>query len=180
MGVEGAKYIVDKIGTTGKVVVLDVPTSGSVAELRKKGFLDTMKEIAPDMEIVEYATQFTREAGQADFADILTSNDHIDAVYSMDDETSIGVLQAISEANRDDIKVITGGGGCQEYFNMMKENENIWIESSLYSPLMVKDAVDMALDVLAGKDVEPVKIISTTVVDRDNVDEYLDPENTVY
>lgn len=32
---------------------------------------------------------------------------------------------------------------------MMKENENIWIESSLYSPLMVKDAVDMALDVLA-------------------------------
>ena len=92
----------------------------------------------------------------------------------MDDETSIGVLQAISEANRDDIKVITGGGGCQEYFNMMKENENIWIESSLYSPLMVKDAVDMALDVLAGKDVEPVKIISTTVVDRDNVDEYLD------
>ena len=75
---------------------------------------------------------------------------------------------------------ITGGGGCQEYFNMMKENENIWIESSLYSPLMVKDAVDMALDVLAGKDVEPVKIISTTVVDRDNVDEYLDPENTVY
>ena len=75
---------------------------------------------------------------------------------------------------------ITGGGGCQEYFNMMKENEDIWIESSLYSPLMVKDAVDMALDVLAGKDVEPVKIISTTVVDRDNVDEYLDPENTVY
>ena len=180
MGVEGAKYIVDKIGTTGKVVVLDVPTSGSVAELRKKGFMDTIKEIAPDMEIVEYATQFTREAGQADFADILTSNDHIYAVYSMDDETSIGVLQAISEANRDDIKVITGGGGCQEYFNMMKENENIWIESSLYSPLMVKDAVDMALDVLAGKDVEPVKIISTTVVDRDNVDEYLDPENTVY
>ena len=180
MGVEGAKYIVDKIGTTGKVVVLDVPTSGSVAELRKKGFMDTIKEIAPDMEIVEYATKFTREAGQADFADILTSNDHIDAVYSMDDETSIGVLQAISEANRDDIKVITGGGGCQEYFNMMKENENIWIESSLYSPLMVKDAVDMALDVLAGKDVEPVKIISTTVVDRDNVDEYLDPENTVY
>ena len=46
MGVEGAKVHVDKIGTTGKVVVLDVPTSGSVAELRKKGFMDTMKEIA--------------------------------------------------------------------------------------------------------------------------------------
>lgn len=38
--------------------------------------------------------------------------------------------------------------GCQEYFNMMKENDEHLVESSLYSPLMVKDAVDMALDVL--------------------------------
>ena len=180
MGIEGAKYIVDKIGTTGTVVVLDVPTSGSVAELRKKGFTETMKEIAPDMEILEYATKFTREDGLADFADILTSVDHIDAVYSMDDETSIGVLQAISEANRTDIKVVTGGGGCQEYFKMMPENQDIWIEYSLYSPLMVKDAVDMALAVLNGEEVEPVKIIPTTVVDRDNCADYIDPENTVY
>lgn len=179
MGVQGAKYMVDKIGTEGTVVILDVPTSGSVAELRKKGFTETMAEIAPDMELVEYATKFTREDGLADFADILTSHDKIDAVYSMDDETSIGALQAIEEAGREDIKVITGGGGCQEYFNMMPENENIWIESSLYSPMMVMDAVDMAMDILNGKEVEPVKIIPTTVVDRDNCADYLDP-NSVY
>ena len=180
MGVEGAKYIVDKIGTEGTVVVLEVPTSGSVGELRKKGFDETIAEIAPDMEILYYATQFTREAGLADMADILTSVDHIDAVYSMDDETSIGALQAIAEANRTDIKVITGGGGCQEYFKMMPENEDIWIQSALYSPLMVKDAVDMALDVLAGEEVDPVLIIPSAVVDRDNCDEYIDPTNTVY
>ena len=167
MGVEGAKYIVDKIGTEGTVIVLDVPSSGSVAELRKKGFMDTMAEIAPDMNIETYATQFTREAGLADFADILTNHDQIDAVYSMDDETSIGVLQAIEEAGRTDIKVVTGGGGCQEYFNMMKENEDIWIESSLYSPLMVQDAVDMAVSILNGEEVEPVKIIPTTVGQRE-------------
>ncbi|MFR2345665.1 MAG: substrate-binding domain-containing protein, partial [Acutalibacteraceae bacterium] len=124
--------------------------------------------------------KFTREDGLADFADILTKHDKIDAVYSMDDETSIGVLQAIEEAGRTDIKVVTGGGGCQEYFNMMKDNENIWIESSLYSPLMVQDAVDMAVSILNGDEVEPVKIIPTTVVDRDNCDEYIDPNNTVY
>ena len=42
MGVAGAKYIVDKIGTEGTVLVMDVPTSGSVAELRKAGFTDTI------------------------------------------------------------------------------------------------------------------------------------------
>ena len=177
MGVQSAQYMVDKIGTEGTVVILDVPTSGSVAELRKAGFLDNLAKIAPDMKTVEYATKFTREAGLADMADILTANPQLDAVYSMDDETSIGALQAIRDAGRTDIKVITGGGGAQEYFNMMKaeENQDIWLQSATYSPDMVMDAVDMAYAVLSGDAPEdPVKIIPTTVVDRDNVDNYLD------
>ncbi len=180
MGVESAKYIVDKIGTTGTVVALPVPTSGSVSELRMKGFTDTIKEIAPEMNVIEYATAFTREDGLKDFTDILAANKQIDAVYSLDDETSIGVLQAIEDAGRTDIKVITGGGGCQEYFKIIKENESINICSALYSPLMVRQAVDMAISVLKGETVDPVLVIPTTIVDRSNVDEYLDPNNTVY
>lgn len=177
MGVQGAKYIVDKVGKEGTVVVLNVPSAGSVSQLREKGFVDTMKEIAPDMNIITYATAFTREDGLKDMADILTSNDKIDAVYSMDDETSIGVLQAIEEAGRKDIKVVTGGGGCQEYFNMMPKYNDIWVESALYSPAMVKDAVDMAVSLLKGEKVEEVKIIPTTIVDRDNYKEYLDEKS---
>ncbi len=177
MGVEGAKYIVDKIGTEGIVVALPVPSSGSVSELRMAGFTETMAEIAPDIEIKEYATAFTREDGLTDFADILAANPQIDAVYSLDDETSIGVLQAIADAGRTDIQVITGGGGCQEYFGMMPENEDIWISSALYSPLMVKDAVDVALAVLNGEEVDAVKVIPTSIVDRTNADEYLDPDS---
>lgn len=174
MGIQGAKYVVDKIGKTGTVVILDVPTSGSVAELRKKGFTETLAQTAPDMKLITYATKFTREDGLKDFADILTKNPKIDAVYSMDDETSIGVLQAIKEAGRTDIKVVTGGGGSQEYFNMMPENQDIWIESALYSPSMVRDAVDVAVDVLDGKTVDKVKIIPTTIVDRSNCDQFKD------
>ena len=74
MGVEGAKYIVDKIGTEGIVVALTVPTAGSVNELRMKGFTETMKEIAPNVQIIEYASAFTREDGLKDMADILIAN----------------------------------------------------------------------------------------------------------
>ena len=165
MGIEGAKYIVDKIGTEGTVVALPVPTSGSVSELRMKGFTETMAEIAPNVKIM---------------ADILTANPQIDAVFSLDDETSIGALQAIEDAGRTDIKVITGGGGCQEYFNIIAANESINVCSALYSPLMVKDAVDEAVDLLKGETVDPVKVIPTTIVERSNVADYLDPENTVY
>ena len=175
MGVQGANYIVSKIGTEGTVVILDVPSSGSVAALRKAGFLDTIAEIAPDMELLTYATQFTREAGLTDMADILTANPHIDAVFSMDDETSIGAIQAIEEAGRTDVKVITGGGGAQEYFNMMPEYTDIWVASALYSPTMVEDAVDMAVALAKGEAVEHEVIIPTTIVDRDNYQDFLDP-----
>ncbi|NLK08084.1 MAG: substrate-binding domain-containing protein [Firmicutes bacterium] len=177
MGIQGGHYIVDKVGPEATVVMLEVPSSGSVSALRKKGFLDTVAEIAPDLNILTYATQFTREDGLKDFADILTRNPKIDAVYSMDDETSVGVLQAIREAGRTDIQVITGGGGMQEYFNMMPENDDIWLQSALYSPAMVKDAVDVALQVLKGEEVEMVKIIPTTIVDKDNYQDFLDPHS---
>ena len=177
MGYQSAQYIVDKIGTEGNVVILDVPTSGSVAELRKQGFTEHMAELAPNMVLDTYATQFTREDGLADMADILVANPKIDAVFSMDDETSIGALQAIRDAGRTDIKVITGGGGAQEYFKMMlaDENQDIWLQSATYSPDMVEDAVDMAVDILNGNaPSDPVKIIPTTIVDRENASEFLD------
>lgn len=177
MGIQGANYIVSKIGKTGNVVILEVPTSGSVSELRNKGFVETIAKIAPELKLTTYATKFTREDGLKDFADILTKNPKIDAVYSMDDETSIGVLQAIKEAGRTDIKVVTGGGGMQEYFAMMPENKDIWIQSALYSPAMVKDAVDMAVDLLDGKTVDKVKIIPTTIVDRDNYTKFIDAKS---
>ncbi len=181
MGVAGAKYIVDKIGATGTVVALPVPTSGSVSELRMKGFTETMKEIAPEMEIIEYATAFTREDGLKDMADILTANAKIDAVFSLDDETSIGALQAIADAGRTDIKVITGGGGCQEYFNIIKEKASeINACSALYSPLMIKDCMDVAVAVVGGETVDAVKVIPSQIVDAANADEYIDPSNTIY
>lgn len=176
MGRQSAQYIVDKIGTTGTVIMLNVPSSGSVSELRQKGFEEKIAEIAPDMNVETFATKFTRDDGQKDFSDILANHDQIDAVFSMDDETSIGVLNALKEAGRTDVKVITGGGGCQEYFKMMvdEENADINIQSALYSPIMVQDAVDNALALLKGEQVEEVKIIPTTVVDKTNCDQYLD------
>lgn len=174
MGVQGANYILEKIGPEGTVIALTVPTAGSVNDLRMEGFYEQMENIEQNWNVIEYATEFTREAGLADFADILVNNPQIDAVYSLDDETSIGALQAIKEAGRTDIKVITGGGGCQEYFNMMPEYEDINVASATYSPAMVRTAVDEAVQLLNGETVEERLIIPTTIVDKTNYEEFLD------
>ena len=97
MGVASANYIVEKIGTTGTVVARPVPTSGSVSELRMKGFTDTMAEIAPDVEIIKYAPPFTRGDGLKAMANTLTANPQTDAVTALADETPTATLQATTE-----------------------------------------------------------------------------------
>ena len=179
MGVAGAEYIVEKIGTEGTVLIMDVPGSGNVAADRKAGFMDTMAEIAPDVEFIEIATEFNREKGLVDMTAALTANPQIDAVFSMDDETSIGALQAIVEAGRTDVKAITGGGGCQEYFGMMTEEEyaDIWVSSATYLPNMIVNCIENAVAVLNGETVENSVVLATNLVDRDNVADFINPDS---
>ena len=184
MGYQSAKYITDIVGDGAVIAVLDVPSSGSVCQLRKQGFYDYLAEINYDISNIFESQEdaFTRDDGLKDMADLLEKYDKIDAVFSMDDETSIGAIQAITEAGRTDIKAITGGGGMQEYFRMIADPEykDLGPASALYSPSMVTDAIKTAITLLEGGEAEPVVVIPTTIVSAENVDEWLDPENTVY
>ena len=182
MGERGAEYISEKLGGAGKVFVLNKPAAGNVNDDRCNGFTDKLAELDNDIEIIGYAAiEFSRENDLAVMTDVLTANPEIDAVYSLDDETSIGALQAIKEAGRTDIKVITGGGGCQEYFNMMLEEEyaDIWVASATYSPSMIIKCVENLVKVLQGEEIEHLIVDPTTIVDRDNAPDFLD-ENTPY
>ena len=184
MGYQSAKYIVEKAGEAATIVVMDVPSSGSVCELRKQGFYDYLAEINYDTSnIVEYQLEsFARDDGLSTMADILEAIPHIDAVYSMDDETSIGSIQAMKEAGRTEIKAITGGGGCQEYFKIIdsEEGKAIGAASALYSPAMIQDAIKVAIKLMNGEEAEPVIVIPTTIVSAENVAVHLDPSNIVY
>ena len=184
MGYESAKYITEKVGDAATIAVLDVPSAGSVAELRKQGFYAYLDEIGYDKSNIFEVSEdsFTRDCGLKDMTDILESHSHIDAVFSMDDEISIGAIQAITEAGRTDIQAITGGGGMQEYFRMMKEEKyaSLGLASALYSPAMVEDAVRSAISLCSGEACEKCIVIPTTIVTAANADEYIDAGNTVY
>lgn len=184
MGYQSAKYITEKVGDAATILVMDVPSSGSVCELRKQGFYDYLTENNYDQSnIVEMQLpSFARTDGVTAMADALEKYDHIDAVYSMDDETSMGCYQAITEAGRTDIKAMTGGGGCQEYFKMIADeaNADLGLASALYSPAMIQDAIKTAITLLNGGSAEPEIIIPTTIVSAENVADFLDPNNTVY
>ncbi len=177
IGVNGARFIGEKLGGKGVVVSVGVPAYGSVHTDRVNAFKDTLTKEFPNIKIVKEvgAENSSKEAGLKIMSDLLNAEKRIDAVFTIDDELSIGILQAIAENKRRDIKVETGAGGAQEYFNQIKKEGAITLASFLYSPLMVKDAVKNAVDIMNGKaPAEKSVIIPANAVTKENVDQYLD------
>lgn len=175
MGVAGGEYIVDKLGEAGgDVVIMNIPSYGAIFTERVDGF-KSVADKNPQLKILgEYASENgAPETVLSVMSDVLTKHPKIDAIYSSDDEMSIGILQAIKEAGRTDIKVITGGGGAQSYFKLMDENPDIWVSSQTYAPYMMADAVKIADKLIKGEKVEQTTIIPTTNVDRENYKQYM-------
>ena len=55
----------------------------------------------------------------------------------------------------------------------------IWVASATYSPSMIINCIENVIRVLDGEEADKLAVIPTTIVDKDNVADFLD-ENTPY
>jgi len=183
MGEESARKIGEGLDGEGIVITVANPSAGSTSAVRNEGFANIMDEYFPNIERIEMTVEnFTQEAALSSMADVLVANPHIDAIFSIDDETSLGILQAIREAGgRDDIQFISGGGGAQTYFQEIYNEEAMTLFSATYSPRMMGDAIRTALTILQGGtpalDADNQWIIPPTIITRDNASNYFDADS---
>lgn len=178
IGTLSAEYLGDGLAGEGTIAVLNVPSSGSVSTDRVDAFKETMEADYPDIELVEMtAENFTQEAGLRAATDMLTANDSIDAIFSIDDESSLGILQAIRETGRSDIEFLSGAGGSQSYFQQIESNNEIECFTATYSPAMIGDAMEVALKIMDGETVGNEEIVEPTIVTKENVSDFLDSDS---
>lgn len=175
LGEVTADLLGSELEGAGKIAVLNNPSAGSVSYERVDAFKAVMAEKYPDIELFDMTVDnFTQEAGLQVATDMLTANPELDAIFSIDDESSLGILQAIRDAGREDIQYLSGGGGSQAYFQKIAETEDINLFTATYSPAMIGDAIEQAWKLLNGEDIEKDQIVSPTIVNRDNVEEFID------
>ncbi len=180
IGVNGADYIGEALNGKGTVAVMSAPSVGSVSVDRTEAFKEEVAEKYPDLELIDVTAEgFTQEAGLTMASDMLIANGHIDAVFSIDDEPSLGILQAIIEAGRTDIKYISGGGGAQSWYEKIESEKDITLFTETYSPAMIGDAIALAQRVQRGEEFEKETTLPNNTVDASNVKEFLD-ENSPY
>lgn len=154
IGVSAANYIGEKLNGVGKVVeIIGVPCE--IVTRRSKGFYDTIKEKYPNIEVVATGQgDFAREPAMVAMEDILQAQDHIDAIYSHDDEQSIGIDTAVKNAGREKEMFCTGCGGNKSVFEGMINDDTIVTATFLYSPTMGATALRVAKAIAAGESLE--------------------------
>lgn len=178
VGTTVAEYLGEKLNGEGIIAVHNVPSAGSVSTERVDNFKKVMEEKYPDIELVEFQTaSFTQEDGLESGSDLLVANEKIDAIFSIDDESSLGFLQAIKDAGRTDIKYMSGCGGSQAYINKIKEEKDIHLFSATYSPKMIMDAIDVAIKVKGEEKVDKDIFVDPEIINQENSDNYIDNDS---
>jgi ribose transport system substrate-binding protein len=109
----------------------------------------------------------------------------IDAVFCQDDDVLLGVLQAIKESGRKDIKIALGGAGSKVVYKMIMDDDPLVKATVTYHPSMIGDGIRYAVDVATGKKSadfhtakSPTKVVIPSVlVDKSNVTKFYEPES---
>ena len=175
-GVNAANYMGERLGGTGQIAILRSYVGIPIDLQRYNGFMDTLKAKYSGIKVlVEGDGEFNQQAGLKAMSNILPAYPRIDAVYTQDDEAAVGAITAIENANRKDIKFITGYGGSKTAYKLLQENHPVFVASMSYWPTMGGDSIRVAKRMFLENYKPPKEIIQPTyVVTSENVNQYLD------
>lgn len=207
IGAGSAAYFVSLGLQPGDSVYVYEGDTSSVTTLRDEGFTkyltgeiefngekisDDAKWAEDDLKSITYsgAMNWSRSDTKASYESLMgdASNASIKWFYAEDDELAMGILEAlngggISDSTKTAIyetrPVITGCGGLDEYYEVLRGNSYQDIVANLdgvmsvtYSPAMIQTAIQDMVDYLDGKDVEQDHVIECENVVPENVDDY--------
>ena len=172
-GVNAANFIGEQLGGEGQIAYLRSYVGIPIDLLRYQGFIDTIAKYPGISILVEADGEFNREAGNNAMTNILPAYPHIDALVTHDDEAALGALVAIENANRTDIRYITGMGGTTGAYEKLKANDPVYVASMSYFPRQAIDGVEMCLKILKGESFPKDTILPSITVTSANVDQFM-------
>lgn len=153
MGVSAANYVVAQL----KAKSVSNPVIGEIAGMdeleltqeRSKGFADTLAQ-AGFRVANRRAARFTADTGQQEATSLLQALPKMDALWNHDDDQGIGVLAAITQANRSEFFMV-GGAGSKAAIEAIQADNGVLKATVTYSPSMASSAISLARLIAQGK-----------------------------
>ena len=176
VGRNTAKYMIEKLGGKGNLVVLrGIPTV--IDDERIKGFNDAIQGTELKVLDIQYANWNSDEAFKL-MQDYLAKYPQIDAVWANDDDMLLGVLEAVKESGRKDIKLALGGNGMKDIVKKVIDGDTMTPVETPYPPAMIKTAIYMTVANLIGQ--APVRgtvKLDAPLITQENAQEYYFPDS---
>ncbi len=173
-----AEYIVKTLGGKGNVVALR-GIATTLDNERMDAFNAVLKG-SPDIKLLDakYAN-WNRDDAFKVMQDYLTRFKEIDAVWAADDDMAVGVLKAIEQAKRTDIKVIFGGAGAKGMVKTIMDGKDKRIGADVsYSPKFIYDAIKLTAEArLKGEKLPATTIIPSVLITKDNAKDFYHPDS---
>jgi ribose transport system substrate-binding protein len=173
-----AEYLAKALGGKGDIVALrGIPTT--LDNERMDAFNAVMKSY-PDIKLLDakYAN-WNRDDAFKVMQDFLVRFKHIDAVWAADDDMTVGVLKAIEQAKRNDIRIVFGGAGAKGMVKTLIDGSNPLIKANVsYSPKFIYDAVKLTAEArLKGDKLPPTTIIPSVLITKENAKDFYFPDS---
>lgn len=176
VGRNTAKFLVDKMGGKGNLVVLrGIPTV--IDDERIKGFQDALKGTEMKVLDIQYANWNSDQAFKL-MQDYLAKYPKIDAVWANDDDMLLGVLEAIKQSGRKEIKYALGGNGMKEIIKKVMDGDAVTPVETPYPPSMIKTAIYLTAANLTGQvPVRGAVKLDAPLITKQNAKEYYFPDS---
>lgn len=165
------KTLKEKNGSEkGNVVIIEGIPGDQTSEDRIGGALDVIKAF-PDIKIVaKQPADYRRPKALTVTQAILAANPKgIDFLYAANGEMALGAIQAVKDANRLGEFAIVGIDGQKEELDAIKAGEQT--ATWQYKPCG-SEGLEIAMKILNGEKVEPVIIVPSDMITKENVDKY--------
>ncbi|MFI7023778.1 substrate-binding domain-containing protein [Micromonospora sp. NPDC049900] len=183
MGVSAATFIYEQLKAKGvsNPVIAEIAGIDSLelTQERTKGFNDTLAQHGLRV-ANRRAAEFTVDTGQREAAQLLQALPRIDAVWNHDDDQGIGVLAAISQANRNEFFMV-GGAGSKKAMEDIQADNTVLKATVTYSPSMASSAISLArligqnrgMSDLVELQVPKEIVLASETITKENASDYL-------
>lgn len=167
------QYVVERLNGKGNIVLINGNPVTSVFD-RVDGFKDAIKDY-PDLKIIEDQNgKLNRDDSYKVFENILASHPEgtIDAVFGVNDPTTIGAYLAAKAANRSDFFFVSVDGS-QAAVDIMKTDEMFAQTSQQHPKAQVAKAIELTKRIINGEKVEEKVLIPTDSIHQGNLDQFV-------
>lgn len=168
-----AEAVAEHIGGRGKVVLINGSQAYSTGRDRRNGFVDTMSEKYPDVEVIEVQTEWDAQQAQQGLEDALTEHPDIVAIANAWDGSTVAAAPVLDEQpGGEDVFLIGFDGAADAIALMEKGKVDAIVAQQLYE--MGHTAIETAVDAACGESVEPRIDTGSLLLTSDNIEKFID------